>query len=66
MINKTILLRIDCKTAKDILEKDIKNLPSKHIFARCQALLEIFEIEYIKRETNSFSDFLIREFLRGV
>ena len=58
---------IDCKAAKSVLEKDVKNLVSKHIFARWQALLSNFdfEIEFIKGENNSLPDFLSREFLQG-
>ena len=67
LINKKILLKIDCKAAKDILQKDVKNLVSKQIFARWQALLSNFdfEIEFIKGELNSLPDFLTREFLQG-
>ena len=67
LINKKFLLKIDCKAAKDILQKDVKNLVSKQIFARWQALLSNFdfEIEFIKRELNSLPDFLTREFLQG-
>ena len=64
---KKFLLRIDCKAAKSVLEKDVKNLVSKHIFARWQALLSNFdfEIEFIKGESNSLPDYLSREFLQG-
>ena len=50
-----------------MLEKDVKNLVSKHIFTRWQALLSNFdfEIEFIKGENNSLPDFLSREFLQG-
>jgi hypothetical protein len=34
LINKKFLIRIDCKSAKYVLEKDVKNIASKHIFAR--------------------------------
>jgi len=34
LINKTFVLRIDCKSAKEILKKDVKNIVSKQIFAR--------------------------------
>ena len=44
LINKKILLKIDCKAAKYILQKDVKNLVSKQIFARWQVLLSNFEI----------------------
>ena len=54
----TFLIIVDCKSAKEVLQKDVQNLVSKQSFARWQ-------IEYIKRETNSILDFLTREFLRG-
>lgn len=31
LLNQKFLLRVDCKATKDILEKDVKNLASKHI-----------------------------------
>ena len=64
---KKIILKIDCKAVKDILQKDVKNLVSKEIFARWQALLSNFdfEIEFIKGEMNSLPDFLTQEFLQG-
>ena len=34
---KKFLIRMDCKSAKEILQKDVKNLVSKQIFARWQA-----------------------------
>ena len=62
---KKFLLGIDCKSAKEILQKDVKNLVSKQIFARWQAILSAFDfdIEFIKGTNNSLSDFLTREFL---
>ena len=67
LINKKFLLKIDCKTAKDILQNDVKNLVSKQIFARWQALLSNFdfEIEFNKWELNSLPDFLTQKFLQG-
>ena len=64
---KKFLLRIDCKSAKEILQKDVQNLVSKQIFARWQAIIAAFdfEIEFIKEETNSLPNFLTREFLQG-
>jgi len=64
---KRFLTRMDCKSAKEILQKDVKNLVSKQIFARWQAILSAFdfEIEFIKGNTNSLPDFLTREFLQG-
>jgi hypothetical protein len=67
LYNKQFLLRIDCKSAKEVLEKDVKNLVSKQIFARWQAILSVFDfdIEFIKGDSNSLPDFLTREFLQG-
>ena len=64
---KRFLLRISCKSAKEILQKDVQNLVSKQIFARWQAILSAFdfEIEFIKGVNNSLPDFLTREFLQG-
>ena len=61
-----LYIYIDCKSAKSVLQKDVKNIASKHIFARWQAILSNFDfqIEYIKGECNSIPDFLTREFLQ--
>ena len=65
LLNQKFLVRIDCQSAKYILEKDVQNIASKQIFARWQALLSIFDfdIQYIKGSENSIPDFLTREFL---
>ena len=68
LLNQKFLLRIDCKSAKYVIEKDVENIASKHIFARWQAILSFFfifyfDIEYIKRSQNSIPNFLTREFL---
>ncbi|KAH1241632.1 polyprotein [Glycine max] len=39
LLNQNFLVRVDYKSAKDILQKDVKNLASKQIFARWQAIL---------------------------
>ncbi|KAL6332367.1 hypothetical protein AAG906_004937 [Vitis piasezkii] len=39
LLNQEFLLRVDCKSAKSVLQKDVKNIASKHIFARWQAIL---------------------------
>ena len=67
LINQKFLIRVDCKSAKEILLKDVKNIASKQIFARWQAIMSVFDfdIEYIKGESNSLPDFLTREFLQG-
>ena len=67
LLNEKFLLKIDCRAAKDVLTKDVKNLVSKQIFARWQALLSVFDfdIEYIKGAHNHIPDYLTREFLQG-
>jgi len=64
---KKFLLRIDCKSTKEVLQKDVQNLVSKQIFAGWQAILSSFDfdIEFIKGVNNSLPDFLTREFLKG-
>ena len=64
---KKFLLRIDCKSAKEVLQKDVQNLVFKQIFARWQAILSVFDfkIEFIKGINNSLPDFLTRQFLQG-
>ena len=42
LVNQKFLIRIDCKSAKYVLEKDVENIASKHIFARWQSILSIF------------------------
>ena len=67
MINKFFLIRTDSSAPKFIIQNDVKNLVSKQIFARWQALLSCFdfEIEHTKGPSNSLLDFLSREFLQG-
>ena len=67
LLNQKFLLRIDCKAAKHVLEKDVQNIASKQIFARWQAILSVFDfdIEFIKGDKNSVPDFLTREFLQN-
>ena len=66
LLNQKFLLRIDCKSAKYVIEKDVKNIASKHIFARWQAILSVFyfDIEYIKGSQNTIPDFLTHKFLQ--
>ena len=65
LLNQKFLPRVDCKSAKEVLQKDVQNLASKQIFARWQAILSIFDFDivYIKGDSNSIPDFLTREFL---
>ena len=67
LFNQKFLIRVDCKSAKEVLRKDVQNLVSKESFARQHAIVSVFDfdIEYTKGETNSIPDFLTREFLRG-
>ena len=61
------MVRIECKSAKHVLEKDVQNIASKQIFARWQAILSVFDfdIEFIEGSQNSIPDFLTREFLQS-
>ena len=34
ILNQEFLLSVDCKSAKSVLQKDVKNITSKHIFVR--------------------------------
>ena len=34
VLNKKLLLCVDCKSAKEILQNDVQNIVSKQIFAR--------------------------------
>ena len=65
LLNQKFLLQIDCKSAKYVIEKDVENIASKHIFARWQAILSVFDfyVEYIKGSQNAIPDFLTHEFL---
>ncbi|KAA0058439.1 Enzymatic polyprotein [Cucumis melo var. makuwa] len=65
LINKDFLVRTDSKASKFIFEKDVKNLISKQIFARWQAILSCFDfkIEPIKDSENSLADYFSREHL---
>ena len=67
LFNQKFLIQVDCKSAKEVLQKDVQNLVSKQSFARWQAILSVFDfdIEHIKGETNSILDFLTCEFLQG-
>ena len=66
LLNQKFLIRIDCKSAKHVLEKVVQNIASKKNFARWQAILSIFDfdIKFIEGTQNSIPDFLTREFLQ--
>jgi hypothetical protein len=67
LLNKKFLIGIDCKSAKQVLEKDVQNIASKQVFAHWQSILSVFDfdIEYIKGSQNSIPDSLTREFLQS-
>jgi hypothetical protein len=50
LLNQKFLLHVDCKSAKEVLQKHVQNLASKQIFVRWQAIVSIFyfDIAYIK------------------
>ena len=52
LFNQKFLIRVDCKSAKEVLQKDVQNLVSKQSFARWQAILSVFDfdIEYIREK----------------
>jgi len=45
LINQEFLIRLDCKSAKDVLQKDVKILASKQIFSSWPALLSTFDFQ---------------------
>ena len=61
--SKNFLIRADCRTAKAVLQKDVKNLALKQIFVKWQALLSAFDfqIEYTSKVigTQSLIFFLV-------
>ena len=67
LLNQMFLIRIDCKSAKHVLKKDVQNIASKQVFARWKSILSVFDfdIEYIKGSHNSIPDFLTHEFLQS-
>jgi hypothetical protein len=50
---------VDRKSAKDILQTDVKKLASKQIFARWQTILS----EYLQGSENDLPDYFTREYL---
>ena len=66
LLNRKLLIRVDYNSAKEILQKDVKNLASNQIFARWQPILSVFdfEIEYLKGTSNFLPDYLTRKFLQ--
>ena len=58
-MNQEFLLRVDCKSAKSVLQKDVKNIASKHIFARWQAILELYdEVRQYRKEIKELRQFI--------
>ena len=66
LLNQKFMLWINCKNTNYVIEKDVENIVSKHIFAWWQAILSVFyfDIEYIKGSQNAIPDLLTREFLQ--
>ena len=50
LLNQKFLIWVDYKSAKDILQKDVKNLASKTNFCKMQEILSVFDfdVKYIK------------------
>lgn len=48
------ILSIHCKARKEVFKKDVKNLVSKQIFTRWQAVLSVFDFDtaFIKGASN--------------
>ena len=44
VFNKKFIFHVDCKSAKEILQKDVQNIVSKQIFSKWQAILSLFFI----------------------
>ena len=65
LINKNYVIKTDSRASKFVLEKDVKNLGSKQVFARWQAILSCFNFQIlsIKGVKNPLADYLSREFL---
>ena len=65
LLNLKFLVRIDCKFAKHILEKDVQNIAPNQIFARWQAILSVFDfyIEFIEETQNSIPECQVHEVL---
>ena len=68
LLNQKFLIRVDCKSAKHVLEKNVQNIASKQIFARWQAILSVFDfdIKFIEGTQNNIPNFLTREFLQSL
>ncbi|XLU65356.1 hypothetical protein S245_024565, partial [Arachis hypogaea] len=56
LLNQKFLVRLDCKSAKDILQNDVKNLASKQIFASTSRVTQTLSLTFshvnICRETS--------------
>ena len=64
--DKKFLLLIDCKIAKDVLQKDVNNLvQNKYLPVGKQFYLLLFSTLNSSKENNSLPDFPTREFLQG-
>ena len=63
-LNKKFIIHIDCKSTKDVVQMDVKNLASKQIFARWQAILNTFDFTS-KVLQFLFLIFLLKKFCKG-
>ncbi|XLU77894.1 hypothetical protein S245_001315, partial [Arachis hypogaea] len=56
LLNQNFLVRVDCKSAKEVLQKDVKNLASKQIFASTSRATQTLSLTFshvnICRELN--------------
>jgi uncharacterized protein YcfL len=53
LLNQKFLLCVNCKSAKEVLQKDVQNLASKQIFAQWQAILSILASKQILLQIQS-------------
>ena len=59
MLNQEFLLRVDCKSAKSVLQKDVKNIAFKNIFAKWQAILEFHDkVRQYRKEIKVLRQFI--------
>ena len=58
-LNQEFLLRVDCKSTKSVLQKDVKNIAFKNIFAKWQAILELYdEVRQYRKEIKELRQFI--------
>jgi len=63
---KKFLLRIDCKSAREVLQKDVQNLVSKQYLPDGKQIYPHLTLKLnLSKELTILPDFLTREFLQG-